>query len=230
MTHDDFYIISAKFGPTHMYCEFENSHELLQKISQEEYRSFFKGGKYAEKMPRTFITAGGRKKHDFMRGAAFNLNLVSEKLKTELEEANVTGAEFVPVTVKTRGTRVYADYYAMLVTGRAKVADRELSIPKFFAEKEGFKPSWNDVGYFFPLDSWDGSDIFCCEEEKSWGKIVVTQKVKNILQKYEDGVFIFQCSNYCWGGSSIKIEYNHWKEAFDPNKTPREPRPKGQLR
>jgi hypothetical protein len=211
MTHDDFFLIQPLKKRYDLECVVENAKEILPK----ECNQFFKGGKYAENMPTVFITDRGRKKNDFMYGAP-GLNLISERLKSKLESANVTGAEFVPVTIKTRGTRVFTDYYAMLVLGRAKCADRELSIPKFFAESERFSPMWHDVGYFFPLDSWDGSDIFYFEGSK-W-TIGVTKRIKEILEEYS-GVLIRQCSTYCWVLNSIKFESR--KDALDPNKKPR---------
>ncbi|MBR1822855.1 MAG: hypothetical protein IJ779_01330 [Ruminococcus sp.] len=145
-------------------------------------------------MPRTFVQSRGRAlKRDIIYGGGFYLSLISEKLKTELEEAEVTGVEFIPIEIELKNGSKYSDYYAMIIHGRAKAADRNDSHPEWIEEEP--QSMWRDVGYMFPLDSWDGSDIFCSEEGKA---VVVSEKAQRIFAKYPECCELVRCDRHIY--------------------------------
>lgn len=222
MTHDDFYTIIDEMR-NNLRCAPYNYLET----SIDERESYFKGGEYAKNMPREFITIGGRAKKDFLFGSV-GLLLVSDRVKNKLEEIKATGVAFVPITIKRKNNKIIDNYFAMLVTGRSKRSYRNLSIPVYFSEpmfydmkvdfsktdceEDYFPPMWHDVGDLFPLESWDGSDIFY--GEGSMCTIYITQRVKNAIEKFS-GLRIYRCSDFIWPGGSEKLEKG--ANRFDSN-------------
>lgn len=183
-------------------------------IPSEECNSYFKGGEFCQNMPRVFVETRGRKRNDFMYGA-IGLYLISDKLRAELEAENITGVEFIPIEIERRSGKRYGNYSAMIVNGRADGPDRELSVPKFI--QDGSLKLWRDVGYIFPLDSWDQSDIFYLEGTKF--AIVLTEKAKKVFQKYPDGCIMENCGEFIWPNRSIK--FDSLEECRDKNSIPR---------
>lgn len=197
LSHHDFYLLLPVITDRNIQCAPLGSKD----IPLEERSSYFKGGEFCKNMPGVFVETRGRKRNDFMYGAV-GLYLISDKLRAELEAENITGAEFIPVEIERRSGRRYGNYSAMIVNGRADGPDRELSVPKFI--QTGALKMWRDVGYIFPLDSWDKSDIFYLEGTKF--SIILTERAKNIFQKYPDGCFLDNCGESIWQGHSIKFD------------------------
>lgn len=185
LTHKDFFYFSIVSANNYVQC-----HPI--EIT-EDFDNYFKGGDYLKKMPKTFIQTRGRKRNDII-GGTLGLYLISEKIKCQLENSKVTGVEFVPIEIKSKSGNKYDGYYAMIITGRGKAANKNDASLKLIKTSSG--TTYKNVGYLFPIESWDGSDIFYLEGSKA--VIILTEKAKRIFEQYSDICVLKRCDEYIW--------------------------------
>ena len=157
-TYEKFYLMVQVTNNKFMQCAPLN----YKSIPVEERFSYFKGGNYVKNMPDVFVQIGGQKLSEIITGS-LGLFLLSKALKDKLETSNIKGAEFVPVSIENKKGIRYNDYYAMIITGRASNADRKDSVAEYIENEH----MWCDVGLLFPINSWDGTDIFYLEGSKA---------------------------------------------------------------
>lgn len=102
---------------------------------------------------------------------------ISNRVTDLFQKNRITGWSTYPVTITDRDEQPLLDYFGFAVNGRAGNFKRELSTVTKIEHPWG---SVVDVymGFFFNPTDWDGSDIF-----RLSGKIVVTQKVQQLLRK-----------------------------------------------
>ena len=197
LSHKDFYYLSKVISDSCTQCIPLGYDEL----PDDERQEYFKGGNHTQNMPKVFVRTHGRKMNALINGA-IGLYLVSKELKEKFENSEITGIEYIPVEIETKSGTRHGDYYAMPIIGRAKAADRKAAVPKYIeAEPQNM---WRDVGYFFPLDSWDGSDIFYLEGSTS--VIIVSEKAKEILSQYSDCCKLTRCDEYIWSRHSMRFK------------------------
>ena len=63
-----------------------------------------------------------------------------------------------------------------------------------------------DVGLIFPIDSWDGNDIFYLEGSKA--SIILSQKAYNILSEYKEECFLRKCNEFIRPGKSKRCFFD----------------------
>ena len=113
----------------------------------------------------------GTKKRDVLNPGFIHLPLISDRLKTLLEESGMTGWQCYPIELyDKRGNRVYG-YNGLSIIGRAGEVIKLENPPT----ELGYSP--NSYGCSFDLNTWDGSDIF----RGLPNYILITERLANIL-------------------------------------------------
>ncbi len=195
-----------------MHCSFAD--DEIKHIPFEEIKMFIRGIDYTKHMPKKCYVFGGRTKHEIMSLGGGMMILISQKVKEELEQSGITGAEYVPMFIENKKGMVYDDYYALLISGRSKKPDQKLCEPRFISRGSDTRECWTDMGFFFPMDSWDGSDIFLCVDDTVYTYICITEKAKKVFEKYSNCLFIEKCSEYAWPNCK---HLSKGEDPFDPN-------------
>ncbi len=147
-------------------------------ISWEDKCKIFRGGydyRFEEFFQRKI---GGSKPCDFMTAGAPSFCVVSDKVINAFKKNGITGWEAYPVLIHSKKYGDLTNYYAFYVTGVAEKADLNLCEIVDVIHPSG-KPGKEGRGYYFPLDSWDGSDIFY---HRGTLHITVTERVKKLLE------------------------------------------------
>ena len=117
----------------------------------------------------------GKKAFDAIRYCDSVQWVFSEKVKTILEENNVSGIVFYPIVIN----KLREKYFGYYVSGKAgKITNTDdMDMPPMF---EPIK---------FNINEWDGSDIFCFENS---GAKYMTERIKNILEQNKVTNIIFK--------------------------------------
>jgi hypothetical protein len=137
---------------------------------------------------------GGSKICDIMSAGYPAFTVVSERVINAFKENGITGWGAYPVLIHTKKKGDLTNYYAFYITSVAEYADRSLCEKVEIISKSGKFVYTADKGFYFPLDSWDGSDIFYHEGSHS---ITVTERLKKLLEKMKATNFKFEpCSEY----------------------------------
>ena len=129
--------------------------------------------------PVIFTQARGKKILDILDTGWPNLCLVSDKLKTILEEKELTGWKTFPIKLYDKKKNEIFGYHGFSVTGRcgpidhtkAEIVDRQ-RIPTGPVFK-----AYN--GLYVGLDKWDGSDFFIPEHSIY---LIISKKTSDILK------------------------------------------------
>ncbi|MDR0604221.1 MAG: hypothetical protein LBG80_07980 [Bacteroidales bacterium] len=125
--------------------------------------------------PVVFKQEYGKKLEDVLDTGWVNLYLISNKMKTVLEENALTGWKTFAVQVIDKKGREIQNYHGLSITGRCGKIDYSKSeIIKDTLLGKYYK------GLHVGLDKWDGSDFFM--PEKYFGTII-TNRVVEILKK-----------------------------------------------
>lgn len=191
--YDNFYILRDVGIRACMICSPIDENDL-------EYRKYeFMSEDYINVLPTEFRHRRGRRQ-SAGNGFISGVFIVSEKLKINLEKEAITGIKFIPISVRLKNNEVIHDYYIMAVTGKAQEAKREDSELWYYGNERSC--SWNDVGYFFPMESWDGSDVFVVSRKAT--EICITERAKKVFEKYP---FDFECCRtFEWVVGSIRVK------------------------
>ncbi len=170
-----------------------NNSEISTAVSNKLFL-----GDFSVVKPEIFFQCkiGGNKLCDVISAGAPGFHLFSDKVINALKESGITGWGAYPVTVQTKKKGDLTNYYAFYVTGRAEKADRSLSGQIEVPLPNG-KKKMKDKGYFFPLDSWDGSDFFYFTGTLS--AIGVTERVKEVFEAVNATNAKFtHCTEFIW--------------------------------
>jgi hypothetical protein len=163
-------------------------------IATSDRKKFFMGDFKNEK-PEVFVKVDGNEACDFIIAGAPSFYLVSERVINAMKENDITGWSVYPVTIKTSSMEEIKNYLAFYIIGNADKADRNLSekIEVTFPNKtKGIK----EKGYYFPLNSWEGTDFFY--HVGTYG-ITVTEKVKEFFESLNvTNVKFESCTEYIW--------------------------------
>lgn len=130
--------------------------------------------------PILFEQECGKKLLDVLGTGWPGLSLISDKMKTVLEENKLTGWKTFPIKLYDKKRNEILGYHGFSVTGRCgPIDDRNAEIIDKQRIPEGpiFKAY---KGLYIGLDKWDGSDFFI--PDKSLFRII-TNKTANILKK-----------------------------------------------
>ena len=130
--------------------------------------------------PITFKQAYGKRLDDVIRTGHAVLYLISDNMKSVLEDNNLTGWKTFAVKVLTKKGEEVPGYHGLSITGRCGAIDYSKSeiIKKQLVPNGPFGKFYK--GYHIGLDKWDGSDFFL--PEKYFGT-VVTSRAAEILKK-----------------------------------------------
>jgi hypothetical protein len=125
----------------------------------------------------------GRKTPLDVIGTSYGTLIFSSEILSLLENQNITGWTTYPVTVYGAEGEVYKDYAGFSVIGRCGPIKKELSTKQTMPPRVPWaKPYEAYIGYYFDLDTWDGSDIFVPEGTYSF---LTIEKVKNLFVKHK---------------------------------------------
>lgn len=116
--------------------------------------------------------SSGKRMRDILDTRYPPLYLISERFKNVLKESDITGWESYPITLfDKKGTRVEG-YNGFSITGRAGKMEKFDQLPL----ECGY--SADADGYYFDVETWDGSDLF--NTEGSW-HIIVNERFIKVL-------------------------------------------------
>lgn len=148
----DFYYLSFKSNNIDLFVEVVGKYD--------EYK--LKTGEFT---PEYLLVkkSQGKKAYDIVRlQDVFNF-LISDRLRNELEEANLTGWK----TYKIKSDDFDESYVGFQCTGKCGVPDRPI--------KSGII-----TGYSFDINTWDGSDFFIPETTL---QVLCTGRAMNVLKR-----------------------------------------------
>ena len=138
-------------------------------------------GNYSEiNFPIIFKQKSGKKLRDLLDTGFPSLYLISDKMKTILEENHLTGWKSYPIQLYDKKGNELFGYHGFSITGRCDPIDYEKSsiIEKQFVTNGPICKYYK--GIF--IDGWDGSDFFM---PKHTSQMIVTKKTADILKKYK---------------------------------------------
>jgi hypothetical protein len=122
------------------------------------------------------------KKHkplDILDTGTATLHLISEKMKTILEENKLTGWGTFPIKLLDNKENEIYGYHGFSVSGRCGEINYNNSEILYKPYFEGGPICKFYKGWQFDLDQWDGSDFFI---PKHIFTIIVTNKIEKILK------------------------------------------------
>jgi hypothetical protein len=116
--------------------------------------------------------SSGKRMRDILDTRYPPLYLISDRFKNVLKESDITGWESYPITLfDKKGNRVEG-YNGFSITGRAGKMEKFDQLPL----ECGY--SADADGYYFDVETWDGSDLF--NTEGSW-HIIVNERFIKVL-------------------------------------------------
>jgi hypothetical protein len=123
---------------------------------------------------------GSAKPGDVIWTSAVFPLLVSSRVLAVLEENQISGWSTYPAKVTVRYAEVCSEYFGLSVMGRC--GTRDLSRSEIVLEQypNGWFPNFE--GYFFDESSWNESDLFMEEDNRS-GVIIATKKVVDAFRR-----------------------------------------------
>jgi hypothetical protein len=164
-------------------------------VPTEARKRFFLGD-FSMMKPDKFVQVRGKKMCDLIVAGAPSFYLISERIILALKQNEVTGWGSYPVVITTDSMQDIGNYHAFYVTGKAEKADRSLS-EKIEVVLPNKSKAVKDKGYYFPLNTWEGTDFFY--HIGTLGKITVTKKVKVLFESMNvTNVEFRKCSEYIW--------------------------------
>ena len=191
LDYDIFYIFNAEYDNESLAVAPIN----YKDISFEEKSRFYLGD-FSKTKPEYFIQVSGKKICDIVIAGAPSFNLFSDRIIVALRQNEVTGWGSFPVVIRTDSMQELNNYHVFYITGKAEKADINLS-----EKTEILLPNKTrkirDKGYFFPLDSWEGTDVFY--HVGTLGFITVTENIKNIFESLKvTNVHFEKCTEFIW--------------------------------
>lgn len=118
--------------------------------------------------------SSGKKMRDILDTRYPPLYLISDRFKNILEECGITGWKSYPIALfDKKGNRIEG-YNGFSITGRAG------KMQKFDHLPTQCDYSGNTEGYYFDIDTWDGSDLF--NTEGTWHIIASERFIKVLVE------------------------------------------------
>lgn len=158
----------------------------------------------------------GRKWEDMLDTGYPPLQLISNKMKTVLEENELTGWKTYPIRIfKKRGEEIFG-YHGFSVTGRSGPTryDQATIIEKPFYK--GGEVHKHYKGLYIDLHEWDKTDFFIPAVRNC---ILVTKKAAEALQKYKfTNVELINLADYTRDICSLKSSAEDLKNAKEKDR------------
>lgn len=188
MTMNDFYVFRSKgylatfaaraviFGNAIANKEFDKAGVIMDDLIRGNYNDFT--------FPLVFIPNDvcGRNMRDVLDTRYPPAYLISDRLKTLLEENQITGWTSYPIELYDKKKNRIEGYHGFSVVGQAGKMDLSkqpiISIPSGVYNKP---VNVYDGGYFDPT-TWDGSDFFILKDSYF---VIVTKRVYELLKKHK---------------------------------------------
>ena len=139
------------------------------------------GGKYTGlDFPVIFMQTYGHKLTDLLDTGYDPLYLISDRLRSILEENELTGWKCFPIRIFDKKRNEVLGYHGFSITGRCGPIDHKKAtiiekcqIPEWPVRKY-YK------GLYVGLDKWDGSDFFI-PEKSAWP--IITKRTADLIKK-----------------------------------------------
>lgn len=116
--------------------------------------------------------SSGKKMRDILDTRYMALYLISDRFKNILEESGITGWESYPITLFDKKGNPVEGYNGFSITGRAG------KMQKFDQPQLEYGYSADADGYYFDVETWDGSDLFNTEGTRH---IIATERFIRVL-------------------------------------------------
>ena len=138
-------------------------------------------GKYTGlDFPIIFMQEYGHKLTDILDTGYPPLYLISDRMKTILEENDLTGWKCFPVRVFDKKKKEVLGYHGFSIVGRCGPIDHK----KATIIEKRLLPEWPlrkyHKGLYVGLDKWDGTDFFI-PENSAWP--IITKRTADLLKK-----------------------------------------------
>lgn len=101
--------------------------------------------------------SSGKRMRDVLDTRYCSLYLISNRFKTILKESRITGWESYPILLFDKKGNQIEGYNGFSITGRAG------KMQQFDQPPLEYGYSADSVGYYFDIETWDGSDLFITE-------------------------------------------------------------------
>jgi hypothetical protein len=123
----------------------------------------------------------GSQLRDLMGETFGVLRLVSERFVSLAREASLTGWCVYPVRLLDYAGAELGGYHGLAVTGRCGPIDRSHSqlIARVSRDRTK-KPLYAEIGLFFEMESWDGSDLFI---PAGTSIVCLTERAANVVSE-----------------------------------------------
>jgi hypothetical protein len=146
----------------------------------DEHWKLIKGEYLGIDFPVTFKQKCGKKLTDILDTGWPGLYLISDRMKTILEENKLTGWKTYPIKLLSKNGNEIPGYHGFSITGHCGPIDYE----KADIFEKRLVPTGPLCrfyrGRYVGLDQWDGTDFFI--PNKTYG-VIVSQKAANILKR-----------------------------------------------
>lgn len=158
----------------------------------------------------------GKKFWDVVIAGQGLLLAISERVVKLLQDNNITGCKFYPITINDHED---LSYYLLTITGRCGAFDiskskvmETIEYPESIIQNSDIvipKGMFSIMkGFHFPLESWDGSDFFTPE---GGGDIIVTERVKDLLKKHKvTNIVLENIKDMVWNSGNYPKNTTRW--------------------
>jgi hypothetical protein len=176
----NFYILDSRLSSSTIQAHAMGLEEIPLKDGLEAQWHLILGDYSNISFPVIFKQAYGKKAEDILDTGWPSLYLISDRLKTVLEENNFTGWKIFTIKVLYKKGQEISGYHGFSITGRCGPIDycKSEIIEKRLVPNGPLSKYYK--GLSFELDKWDKSDFFL--PEGNFG-IKITQKVADALKK-----------------------------------------------
>lgn len=151
-----------------------------------------------------FIALGGKKFWDVVTAGQGLLFAISERVVRLLQDNNITGCKFYPITIKGHED---LKYYLLTITGKCGPLDDSKAV--FIETLSGPETKIQNSNITIPkqhfsvmkgksvrLETWDGCDFFLVENTL---ESLVTERVKDLFKKHRiNNVYLEDLKDYTW--------------------------------
>ena len=173
----DFFDFGSRFALVNFLAGPE---ELNFKTEVDDGLKLIKGDYKFIKFPVVFKQdkESGKRFSDILDTGHPNLYLISDRMKTVLEENNLTGWKTYPIKLYDKKGNEIFGYHGFSIVGRCE----KLSYERSEVIKKSYVPNGPICKFYKGIDviKWDGSDFFTPKETYH---IIITKKVSKILEK-----------------------------------------------
>lgn len=109
--------------------------------------------------------------------------LVSDRVVAALSDMGATGWSTYDVDLRTKSGKMLCGYRGLSVVGRCEsfFLDAKHSQLVYSEYPKGWGPKYR--GLWFDVETWDGSDLFTCLDDKTMYTVVTHRVVSDLIRK-----------------------------------------------